>query len=134
MTTKHATGTFEVKVTPMPPEEGTGGPAIGRMSIDKQFAGDLAGSSKGKMLGYQASGNGGYVAMEQVTGSLDGKKGGFILQHIGTMEPGKSDLNVAVVPGSGTNDLTGIAGTMAIIIAQGKHTYKFDYTLPAVRR
>ncbi|MFL6373166.1 MAG: DUF3224 domain-containing protein [Pyrinomonadaceae bacterium] len=129
MTTKHATGTFEVKVMPMPAEDGTGGPAIGRMSIDKQFAGDLAGSSKGQMLGYQASGNGGYVAMEQVTGALDGKKGGFILQHIGTMEPGKSDLNVSVVPGSGTGELKGISGKMKITVDGGRHSYDLDYTI-----
>jgi hypothetical protein len=129
MTTKHATGTFEVKVTPLPADDATGGPAIGRMAIDKQFSGDLAGSSKGQMLGYQASGSGGYVAMEQVTATLDGKKGTFLLQHIGTMEPGKSDINISVVPGSGTGDLTGISGKMKIIIEAGKHSYEFDYTL-----
>lgn len=129
--TKRATGTFEVKVTPVPAEEDVGDVTIGRLALDKQFSGALTASSKGQMLGFQGepAGTGGYVAMERVNGTLDGKKGSFLLQHIGTMGDGKFEMNVSVVPGSGTGELTGIAGKMTIIIEGGKHSYEFDYTI-----
>jgi len=81
--------------------------------------------------GEPSSGNAGYVAIEQVTGTLNGHTGSFALQHIGTMEGGSYKLSVVVVPGTGTGQLTGIAGTLTIIINAGKHSYTFDYTLPA---
>jgi hypothetical protein len=132
----HAEGTFDVKNASLPADQALTGTVIGRYGLDKQFHGDLEAISKGEMLGAgnPATGTAGYVALEQVTGTLHGRSGSFALQHFGTMVDNKFELIVKVVPGSGTNDLTGIAGTMAIIIAQGKHTYKFDYTLPAVRR
>jgi hypothetical protein len=130
--TRHATGTFEVKTTPLPADDATAGTAIGRYGIDKQFHGDLEGVSKGEMLGAgsQAKGTAGYVAIEQVTGTLHGHSGSFALQHFGAMDGGKFNLNVVVVPGSGAGDLAGIVGTMKIIIANGKHSYEFEYTLP----
>jgi len=125
----HANGTFEVKLTPQPVDGDA--PAIGRMSIDKQFHGDLEGASKGQMLAAMTSvkGSAGYVAMEQVTGSLHGRAGTFVLQHSGTMTRGAPQLIVSVVPDSGTAELAGLAGTMAIVIADGKHSYDFEYTL-----
>jgi len=127
----HANGTFEVKLTPQPVDGDA--PAIGRMSIDKQFHGDLEGASKGQMLAAMTSvkGSAGYVAMEQVTGSLHGRAGTFVLQHSGTMTRGAPQLIVSVVPDSGTAELAGLAGTMAIVIADGKHSYDFEYTLAA---
>ena len=123
-TTKHmAKGTFEVKMTPLPVEDGIGDPTIGRLAMDKTWSGDLAGTSKGQMLGSQSEtekGSGGYVAMERFTGTLDGKKGSFSLQHHGTMDGGKFDINVSVIPGSGTGDLAGISGTLKIIIEGSK--------------
>ena len=128
----HATGTFDVKTTPLPQDEATGGPAIGRYALDKQFHRDLEAASKGEMpgAGDLPKGIAGYVAMEYVTGTLHGKKGSFALQHTGTMDQGKFQLNVIVVPGSGTGELSDIAGTMTITIAAGKHSYNFEYTLP----
>jgi Protein of unknown function (DUF3224) len=128
----HATGTFDVKLTPQSPEEGDAG--LGRMSIDKQFHGDLDGTSKGFMLasaGAVVKGSGGYVAMEKVTGTLKGRAGSFVLQHSGTMTRGTPTLSVTVVPDSGTGQLEGITGTFTIKIDQGKHSYEFDYTLPS---
>jgi Protein of unknown function (DUF3224) len=127
----HASGTFDVKLTPQPAEEGDAG--LGRMSIEKQFHGGLEGTSKGFMLSSAATivkGSGGYVAMEKVTGTLKGRTGSFVLQHSGTMTRGTPQLSVAVVPDSGTGQLEGIAGTLTIKIDQGKHSYEFDYTLP----
>ncbi|MEQ1642723.1 MAG: DUF3224 domain-containing protein [Pyrinomonadaceae bacterium] len=133
--TKRATGTFEVKVTPVAAEENVGDPTIGRLALDKQFSGALTASSKGQMLGFQGelAATGGYVAMERLNGTLDGKKGGFLLQHIGTMADGNFDLNIAVVPGSGTGELLGIAGKMTIVIEGGTHSYVLDYTLPKAK-
>jgi hypothetical protein len=127
--TMHASGTFEVKVTPQPADERA--PAIGRMSIDKQFWGDLEATSYGQMLTAVTGviGSAGYVAIEQVTGSLHGHNGAFVLQHSGTMTRGAPQLTVSVVPDSGTGQLAGLAGTMAITIADGQHSYDFEYTL-----
>src|SRR5271156_3527123 len=121
--TIHAHGTFEVKLTPQLPEDKSEGLTLGRMLIDKQFHGDLEAASKGQMLtGMTAvKGSGAYVAIERVTGTLHGRSGSFILQHLGLMVRGVPQLQVAVVPDSGTGELTGIAGTMNIIIADGKH-------------
>jgi hypothetical protein len=130
--TNRATGTFEVKLAPQTAEAGTDG-GLGRMSIDKQFHGDLEGTSKGFMLSSAATivkGSGGYVAMERVTGTLKGRSGSFVLQHSGTMTRGTAQLSVTVVPDSGTGQLEGLAGTMTIKIDEGKHSYDFEYTLP----
>ena len=128
-----AKGTFEVKMIPLAAEEGIGDPTIGRLAMDKTWSGDLTGTSKGQMLGAQSEtekGSGGYVAMERISGTLNGKKGSFSLQHHGTMSGGKFDLSVYVVPGSGTGDLTGIFGTLKILIADSKHLYELEYSLP----
>ena len=129
----HASGPFEVKIDPQPHDEKGGGAAIGRMFLDKHFHGDLEATSKGTML---ASGtgaknsSGGYVALEIVTGSLKGRTGTFVLQHSATMTRGVPQLSITVVPDSATGQLTGLAGKMNIIIAGGRHTYDFEYTLP----
>ena len=130
--TQRATGTFEVKIGPLEAYNKNEGASAGRMSIDKQFRGDLDATSKGEMLaaGTATKGSAGYVAIERVTGSLKGKSGSFALQHSGTMNRGAPQLTVTVVPDSGTDQLTGLAGKMAIIIADGKHSYEFEYSLP----
>lgn len=124
-----ASGTFEVKMNPQTPNEA----AIGRMSLDKKFLGDLEATSQGEMLAAVTAvqGSAGYVAMEQVTGKLKGKSGTFVLQHSGTMTRGTPQLIITVVPDSGTGELAGLAGTMTIDIADGKHSYTFEYTLAA---
>jgi Protein of unknown function (DUF3224) len=129
--TNHAEGTFDVKVAPAT-DGNPAGSGIGRYLLDKQFHGDLEGTSKGEMLGASTSvkGSAGYVAIEQVTGTLKGRAGSFILQHSGTMTRGALKMTVTVVPDSGTGQLTGIAGKMTIRIADGKHFYDFQYTLP----
>jgi len=129
--TSHASGTFDVKLTPQAAEDADAG--LGRMSIDKQFHGDLEGTSKGFMLSSATTvvkGSGGYVAMERVTGTLKSRTGSFVLQHSGTMTRGTPQLTVTVVPDSGTGQLEGITGTLAIKIDAGQHSYGFDYTLP----
>lgn len=122
-----ATGTFEVKLTPQPADDYADGAALGRMTIDKQFQGDLVATSKGQMLTGMSSvkGSAGYVAIERVSGTLDGRNGTFILQHSGTMTHGTTSLTVTVVPDSGTDQLAGLSGTMTIDIAGGQHMYEF---------
>jgi hypothetical protein len=125
----HASGTFEVKLTPQPADGAA--PGVGRMSIDKQFHGGLEAASYGQMLTAATSvkGSAGYVAIEQVTGSLHGRGGAFVLQHSGTMTRGAPYLIVSVVPDSGSGELAGLAGTMVIAIADGEYSYDFEYTL-----
>ena len=123
-----AVGTFEVKVAPRPTE---GDPAVGRMTLDKRFRGDLEATGLGQMLAFRsgAQGSAGYVAIERVVGTLHGRSGSFALQHSGTMTRGVPGLSVTVVPDSGTDDLVGLAGRMAIIIDAGAHSYEFEYTI-----
>jgi hypothetical protein len=122
-----ATGTFQVNLAP----QETAAP-LGRMSIDKTFSGDLQGTSKGEMLAFRSAvdGSAGYVAMEQVSGTLAGRTGTFVLMHTGVMDRGAPGLVITVVPDSGTDGLQGLTGTMKIIIEGGAHSYEFDYSLP----
>ena len=124
-----AAGTFKVKLTPQVPDDAEH-PVPGRMSIDKQFEGDLEGSSRGQMLAAQTGvkGSAGYVAMELVSGTLAGRTGTFVLQHTGTMTRGEPQLSVTVVPDSGTGELVGLSGKM-MIMAGGNHAYEFEYFL-----
>ena len=103
-----------------------------RMSIDKQFHGDLEASSIGQMMagGNEANGARVYVALETVTGSLHGKTGSFVLAHRGTMTKDAQALSVIIVPETGTGELAGIAGELGIDIRDGKHFYTLDYSLP----
>ena len=128
----HAAGSFEVKMTPQKPEDAVAESGIGRLLIDKQFHGALEATSKGQMLSFgdPTKGSAGYVAIERVTGTLYGRSGSFALQHTGTMDQGKFQLSVTVIPGSGTGQLAGISGSMNIIIEAGKHSFTFDYSLP----
>lgn len=130
-----ANGTFDVKVTPVTADDKSQEADISRWLLDKQFHGDLEAVSIGQMLasGSPADGSGGYVAVEKVNGALNGRKGSFMLQHNGTMKGGAAEMNVVVVPGSGSDQLAGIDGKMTIIIEGGKHSYKFEYTLPNAR-
>jgi hypothetical protein len=131
-TTMHANGTFEVKLTPQDSGDKNEKGAVGTITIEKQFHGDLEGTSKGVMLAVSTDvkGSAGYVAMEKFTGTLKGRSGTFALQHTGTMNRGTPSLSVTVVPDSGTGQLTGLTGKLDIEISGGKHSYKFDYTLP----
>jgi hypothetical protein len=131
--TMHVSGTFEVKLNVQKADNKEEESAkLGRMSIEKQFHGDLEGTSAGEMLsvGTEVKGSAGYVAIERVTATLHGRTGTFALQHSGTMTRGEPQLSVTVVPDSGTGELVGIVGKMEIKIVDRKHFYDFEYTLP----
>lgn len=129
---RSAKGTFEVKLAPLPQDGGAEDSHLGRMSIDKTFHGDLEGTSRGQMLTAMTpvDGSAGYVAVEKVTGTLDGRSGSFVLQHNGTMSGGEQRLTITVVPDSGTGELAGVAGSMTIEVRDGEHSYELAYTLP----
>ena len=127
----HAKGPFEVKLAPL----ASYNKELGRMSLDKQFHGDLEATSKGEMLAHfdPAKQSGGYVAIERVTGTLGGRKGSFTLQHSSTMERGAPHQNIMVVPESGTDELAGLTGSLIVnIAADGAHSYDFQYTFEAL--
>ena len=127
----NAHGTFDVKLAPQTPSDPSEG-AVGRMTIDKQFHGDLIASSKGEMLAIMSGSvkdSAGYVAMEKVTGALQGRKGSFALQHSGTMNRGAQSLTLTVVPDTGSGELAGISGAMKTTITDGKHFYDLEYTI-----
>ena len=128
--TRHVSGPFDVKVTHQ--DDSSGDPLLNRMTLDKQYHGDLEATGIGQMLtaGTEVKGSGAYVAIEKVSGTLEGKKGTFILQHAGTMTREVPELAIVVVPDSGTGELERISGKMKIEFAQGgKHFYELDYTL-----
>jgi hypothetical protein len=128
--TNHAAGTFEVKLNPQ--DDKSDDKSLGRMTIEKQWHGDLEGTSKGQMLtgGDYTKGSAGYVAIEKFSGTLNGRKGTFILQHTATMTRGEGQLTITVIPDSGTDQLQGLTGKLMIKIAEGKHSYDFEYALP----
>ncbi len=127
-----ARGEFVVRLLPLAFEGQAEASKIGRMSIDKTITGDLVATTQGQMLSAltDVKGSAGYVAIERVEGALKGRKGSFVLQHTGTMTRGSPSLSVTVVPDSGTDELAGLAGQFNILIAAGKHSYEFNYTLP----
>jgi Protein of unknown function (DUF3224) len=131
--TQHASGAFDVKVTPQKPDTQIARTAnLGRLTIDKRFHGDLEASAKGEMLATQSDvkGSAGYVALERVTGKLQGRTGSFVLQHSATMKRGEPESTITVVPDSGTGELTGLSGTMRIEVApDGGHSYEFDFRI-----
>ena len=130
---KRATGSFEVILQPLSNTEVSSDALLGRLLLMKKFNGDLAASARGQMLsaGTVTKGSAGYVAIDQVTGTLDGRKGSFLLQHSGSMQRGVPALSIKVVPDSGTDELTGITGTLSINIVDGKHFYDFLYSFTA---
>lgn len=130
--TRRASGDFDVQLAPQRSEDKSEGSALARMTIAKQFHGDLEATSKGEMLtaGTAVAGSAGYVAMEKVAGTLHGRRGTFALQHSGTMTRGTPQLTITVVPDSGTGELAGLTGQLSITIAGGKHSYDFEYSLP----
>ncbi len=126
-----AKGSFEVKLGQLQQYNDNSKAKLGRMSLDKEFSGDLIAIGKGEMLSSfgDVEGSAGYVAIEEIVGTLSGKKGTFVLQHNATMTHGKQEMNVIVVPDSGTGKLKGISGKMNIIIENGKHFYEFEYNI-----
>jgi hypothetical protein len=127
---KKAIGTFSVKIGALSQYNTSEDAKLARMSIDKQFKGDLVGTSQGEMLsaGTDTKGSAGYVAIERVTGTLNDRSGSFVLQHNATMTRGTPYLNIVVIPDSGTGELTGLSGTMHIAIDKGNHSYEFEYS------
>lgn len=130
--TQSAKGEFVVSLTSLAFEGADPEFKLGRMSIDKQITGDLTATTMGQMLSAMTGtkGSAGYVAIERVTGVLNGKRGTFVLQHTGTMNRGAPSLVVTVVPDSGTEELVGLEGEFTINIEEGKHYYEFSYRLP----
>lgn len=122
-----ATGSFDVQLTPR-----DAGAGLGRMRMEKQFHGDLQATSQGEMLSWREEGGlpAAYVAIERVTGTLHGRSGSFVLTHRGTMTGEDQHLTVEIVPGSGTEELEGLRGAMTILVADGRHEYQLEYSLP----
>lgn len=128
--TMHARGTFTVKMAPLP-ADAPAGSTHGRLSLDKVYSGDLTGTGKGEMIAISpnALGSGVYMAIERVSGTMNGKTGSFSLAHQGVMHRGAPDLSITIVPDSGDGELMGIAGALTLTIANGVHSYDIAYTL-----
>jgi hypothetical protein len=130
--THRATGSWTVSMKPAAPTGRSGRTTLGRMLLDKQYSGDLVATGSGEMLTAvtDTPGAASYVAIEQVTGTLDGRKGSFVLHHLGTMAGGTDHLVIAIVAESGTGQLTGITGQFTLEVVEGKHRFELEYALP----
>ena len=128
-----ARGTFEVQVKPVAGDEYADGATMGRMTLDKQFSGDLEGTGKGQMITGMGSvkGSAAYSAIDRITGTVHGRHGSFIIQHTGIMTRGAPSLVITIVPDSGTEQLAGISGTLEINVEGKVHSYVLSYTLPS---
>lgn len=132
-TPRTATGSFDVAMLPQTdPATVTPGATLGRMRLDKHYHGELQATAQGQMLSALTAtkGSAAYVAIEHVTGTLHGRSGSFMLQHKGVMNRGAQQLEIIVVPDSGTDGLLGLSGRMGIRITEGRHYYDLDYSLP----
>ena len=131
----HVSGSFSITMTPATTPQRSGRTTLGRMLLDKVYKGDLAATASGEMLSAvtDTKGAAGYVAIESITGVLQGRQGSFVVRHAGTMADGKQELSIVIVPHSGTGQLEGISGTMGIRIEGGQHFYDLDYRLPGAR-
>jgi hypothetical protein len=118
-------------MTPQSGDAAEGGTTLGRFSLEKTYHGALTATAKGEMISAVTSvkGSAAYSAIERVDGTLDGRRGTFVLQHTGVMDRGAPSLVITVVPDSGTGELAGLSGTMNIVIEAGKHSYEFEYRL-----
>jgi hypothetical protein len=127
-----ANGSFTVEMKPLAEPDAADGVSLGRMSLDKRFEGDMVATSHGTILTVltPVKESAGYVAIERVTGTLHGRHGSFVFQHAATMTRGAHQLSITVVPDSGTGDLAGISGAFRLTIAEGRHLYEFEYSLP----
>jgi hypothetical protein len=130
--TRHAIGTFEVKMQPQGEGDVAEGSSLGRMSLDKRYSGDLEAGGRGEMLAVRSDvpTSAAYVAIERVSGSLQGREGSFALVHKGVMTREAQRLVIEVVPDTGTGQLKGLTGTLGIRIEDGRHYYDFEYSLP----
>lgn len=128
---RHARGTFDVVITPVQPAADAASDAPGRMLLAKTFHGDLTGTAVGEMLATMSpERSGAYVALDRVSGVIDGREGAFTLVHRGLMDRGAQELLITIVPGSGAGALAGIAGVFHLTIADGVHHYDLEYSLP----
>jgi hypothetical protein len=127
-----ARGPFEVETTADDGPDDFDGARLGRWTLEKRYHGDLEATSEGRMLtaGTGVEGSAGYVAVERVSGRLQGRVGSFVLLHFGLMGRGEPELRVEVVPDSGTGGLTGLSGRMAIRVGESGHAYEFEYAVP----
>jgi len=130
--THSVSGSFDVKITPLTLDDKDAGTRFARMALVKHYHGDLEAEAKGEMLtaGTAIKDSAGYVAIEKVAGTLRGRKGSFALQHSATMNRGVPQLSITVVPDSGTEELTGLTGSMTVQIDGAKHGYVFEFTMP----
>ena len=133
MSLHHAKGSFDVTLSPLDPDDKDEGSTLGRYALDKRYHGPLDAVAKGQMLAARSvtvASSAAYGAVERVTGTLDGRRGSFALVHRGLMSGGKQELVITIVPDTGSGELAGITGTLAITIVDGKHYYELAYTLP----
>lgn len=125
-TVMSASGTFEIRLTP---KEDAEAPA-GRMLIEKTYLGDMTGSGVGQMISKRIEkGAAVYFAIEEFSGAVKGKSGGFTLLHKGHMNQESQSLEVTILEGSGRGELQNISGSMLIVQDGSGHRYELTFEL-----
>ncbi|MGA9520483.1 MAG: DUF3224 domain-containing protein [Myxococcaceae bacterium] len=125
-------GTFEISMKSEPPYDTVDGVSLGRACFDKRLSGPLQATSVVQMLAARTpvENSAGYVAVERIVGTLEGRSGSFVVVHTGLMNRGEQSLTITIVPDSGTGELAGISGRMNIQIVERQHHYELEYALP----
>ncbi|MFD2469959.1 DUF3224 domain-containing protein [Amycolatopsis silviterrae] len=125
--TRTAVAAFELDKWEPQAQDETGGTTFAQVLIEKTFTGAVEGTSRVEMLTASNETSRAYVAFERFVGSVDGRKGSFVLRHTA----GDEGLSLVLLPGSGTDGLAGISGTADVAVDEaGKHTFTLVYELP----
>ena len=112
-------------------EESAGNPTLSRILVKKSFDGEVSGESVGELLMCaSADGAAGYTIMDRFTVEIEGKKGSFVAIHGGMTDEMKASGKI--VPGSGTDDLKEISGTLEFKSDESGKTIIFDYSFADV--
>ena len=115
-----------------PYREISGQPKLTKATVTKTYSGDLEGDGQVEyLMVYRADGKATFVGMEQVTGTLGGKAGSFVLQRTGVFEDGQAKESYSIIPGSATGALQGLTGEGTSSVGHGmEHPFVLSYDLP----
>jgi hypothetical protein len=130
---RHVTGTFTFSGwAENTSAQAVGGARLGRASVSNTFTGalDAAGVVEYALV-YTSATEGVFCGYEHLTGSVEGRRGSFVIEHRGRFTGDTVHCALTVVPGSGSGELAGITGGGSFIARRGEPstTYALDYSL-----
>lgn len=107
-----ANATFTIEAWDEQPLHGTEGlPKMTRVTARLDYRGDIEGQGNVEyLMVYRDDQSATFIGLERIKGGIAGYTGSFVLQHSGSYEGGSAKSSFSVVPGSGTDKLTGLSG------------------------